>query len=1113
MRSSSGIYALSVIDFHKLSEVDLLAHYPSGEIPKRSDYVRLRIVELRVNNVLFAMSDVLPPLMISIRYDNNSLFLTCDCHFSGHHLCSHEMLALSALLHVNAYRPFFDIMARKEALVNTARAFGLEHEQDLDLYFDLRYNNEGVVAVAKNDQILAIDEKKNEIPLVNASLVRKENRDKENKSPQLPILVITRHRFYNQLRFELIKAELSRTGTLKGSVNYLNPASLLWKAKDATEAKFYAAIGSFQQSYNEDEQIDLEALSAIVENPLGLPVYYHDRLISEKISSKSIKPTTIALFQAKIELSVFKRLPFYEIKAFCIWDQQKIVLRNLDLQHQSFVRKDNTFFLIQDSNILNLIHFFKNKAEILLIHHSKYDSFVKNTLGPLEEIVRVNYTYIRQATELETKSIRSDQERIIYFSQEGSYVNITPVVRYGHIEVPISSQKQIRVQDENGNLFTLERQSDFEDKFVNLILLQHQDFREQLTEPDYFYLHHHQFLDDDWFMKAFEAWRNEGITLLGFQELGLTKLNPYRAKIDIKIVSGTDWFNTKINVSFADQQASIKQIHRAIRYKSKYIQLDDGTLGILPEDWLQKITAFFQFSILEGDLLKTPKICISAIESLFEKEIVPYEIEEEIKTIRQTLAKIKVLKNTAVPKGLTTRLRSYQIEGLQWLNQLDDLNFGGCLADDMGLGKTIQMIAYLLSQREKRGKCIDLIVVPTSLVFNWQNEIKSFAPALNVLLWTGMERKKKMEELMPYDIILTSYGTLLSDIALLKKIDFNSIILDESQAIKNPNSERYKASRLLQSRVRFVLTGTPVENSTFDLYGQLSFACPGLLGSRQFFKDTYATPIDRFQDRQRAKSLQKTIAPFVLRRTKQQVASELPEKTEMLIYCEMGSEQRKIYDVHEAELRAYLTNTNEEEINRNNMHVLSALTRLRQICNAPFLLKEGYDAHISTKIDTLLEHLDGLISDHKILIFSQFVSMLDLIKQALVKRNIPFCLLTGDTKDRESVVQEFQEDSSKHVFLISLKAGGVGLNLTAADYVFLVDPWWNPAIENQAIDRCYRIGQDKHVVAVRLITPNTVEEKIRDLQEKKKELAYDMVKTDTDVMSKFSKRDWLDLLS
>ena len=431
----------------------------------------------------------------------------------------------------------------------------------------------------------------------------------------------------------------------------------------------------------------------------------------------------------------------------------------------------------------------------------------------------------------------------------------------------------------------------------------------------------------------------------------------------------------------------------------------------------------------------------------------------------------------------------------------------------MGLGKTVQVIAFILLQREKVKHNVNLVVVPTSLIFNWQQEIKKFGPSINVHTIYGPERIKNTHDYDQYEVILTSYGTLIADIVFLRTYEFNYIFLDESQQIKNPESQRYKAARLLKSRNKIVLTGTPIENNTFDIYGQLSFACPGLLGSKLYFKQIYSQPIDMFKSSKRADELQKKIAPFILHRNKHEVATDLPEKTEMVLYCEMKPEQRGIYDAFEKEFRDYISATTGDELKKTPMNVLKGITKLRQICDSPLLLKdETIPGKASAKIEMLMEEIEGKMQQHKILVFSQFVSMLDLIRKELYSRGIKHSNLTGQTRNRQAVVEEFQNDADIRVFLVSLKAGGTGLNLTEADYVYLVDPWWNPAVENQAIDRCHRIGQDKNIVAVRLICPDTVEEKIMVLQETKNSLAKNLIHTDASFISKLSKNDILNLL-
>ncbi|RYZ51311.1 MAG: DEAD/DEAH box helicase, partial [Chitinophagaceae bacterium] len=540
--------------------------------------------------------------------------------------------------------------------------------------------------------------------------------------------------------------------------------------------------------------------------------------------------------------------------------------------------------------------------------------------------------------------------------------------------------------------------------------------------------------------------------------------------ISVQVQSGLNWFNTKLKVNYGKQQASLKQLQQAVRNKSRYVQLDDGTLGILPDAWIERMAQFFFAAEVVGEDLVTPRIHFDAIAQIFTEEELDDEVKESVRHYQAKLANLESIEPVAPPKSLQATLRPYQLEGLSWLRFLDDHQFGGVLADDMGLGKTLQVIALMLLRKEKEASETHLVVVPTTLLFNWQAELKRFAPSLKVYILHGAGRKKDRNEFEQYDVVITSYGTLLSDINYLRYFQFGYVFLDESQQVKNIGSQRYHAVRLLRSKNRLAITGTPVENNTLDLYAQISFVAPGLLGNKQYFKDVYSTPIDKFEDSRRAAELKRKVAPFILRRTKEAVAKELPDKTEQVLYCPMGDAQRSLYEMYERELRDYLEGKIEDEILRNSIHVLRGLTQLRQICDDPRLVNAEQGLG-SAKIEALMEQIDSKSVQHKILVFSQFVSMLDLVKEELEKSGIGYAILTGATKNREAVVAHFQQDPGTRVFLLSLKAGGTGLNLTAANYVYLLDPWWNPAVEAQAIDRAYRIGQHKNVQAIRLICP------------------------------------------
>lgn len=1108
-----GDYVIQHSNISKLSLFELLKHVDHAGFMENRNFKNVYPITLNLNLGVFSKSDPSKPYpTVAVRQVGDSIVASCTCNHTLKKMCEHQGEIIYSIIEEKNFRIFFDDKLRHSILEQHAQPYGLEKEKNLDDFFEIRYLERSLVIEPRIKGLIPAgkSEVKNDlIPRQQSKFKRLANQESAKKR----ILLISKHRYYNQLNFLLMEAETTRAGKVKNPIDNLDPIPLIWSSDDPNVLKFYTAIYNFQNKFTDDQlESDIDALNLIVKNPLKLEVFLHDRNISENVTLKSISPVNLKFLRPEVILNVFKKEPYYEITADLLVNDKSISFNDLIIKNDYFLFFKNSMYLIDNTDLMRVIKYFRSNNEIMLLHPSKYDQFLETVLAPLEQILKINYTYIKAATPVQLKEKDYTLSKIIYLQQEGSYVSITPVMAYGEIEVPLYSQKQIFDKDLNGNVFKLKRNFDAEERFISSIIGKHPEFREQLNEPQYFYLHKNKFLDADWFIETFEHWRSDNITILGFNELNKNNINSNKAKITVEIISGIDWYNAKLKVNFGEHQASLKQIHRSIRNKSKFVLLDDGSHGIIPDEWLAKIVQYFRIGEMNQDFITIPKINFSEVEELFGKELLSKEVQHEIELLKKEFAEDFRVPHIEAPKGLNTKLRNYQHEGLNWMNFLDDHNFGGCLADDMGLGKTIQVIAFILSQREKRGPQPNLIVVPTSLLFNWSEEIEKFAPSLKLWRHYGSDRNKNTKGFENHDVILTTYGMLLSDIRFLKEFKFNYIFLDESQAIKNPNSERYKAARLLNARNRMVLTGTPVENNTFDIYGQLSFACPGLLGSKQFFKDTYAIPIDQFQYSKRAVELQEKIQPFVLRRTKKQVAKELPEKTEMLIYCEMDTAQRKIYESYEAQLREFIAANDEDDIQNNNMHVLAGLTKLRQICNSPILLGDGHSGDNAVKINVLLEQIENKSQDHKILVFSQFVGMLDLIKIELESKGIPFEYLTGQTKNRGNKVHNFQNNQEVRVFLISLKAGGVGLNLTAADYVYLVDPWWNPAAENQAIDRSYRIGQNKNVVAVRLICSNSIEEKIMKLQDRKSKLAQDLVQTENSFFNNLSKDELLGLL-
>jgi SNF2 family DNA or RNA helicase len=936
----------------------------------------------------------------------------------------------------------------------------------------------------------------------------------ENSGETRTIIVIGKHRYYNLFSAQLVEAALTSSGELKTPFNSLNPIDLIWQTQQPESLKFYASLIKFGIFY-EKSPANITGLQALIHNPFKYTFYLHDDTVSEKINRQSILPIQISQPIINVSIKVNFRDDQYVVTCEAMINGSYSSLARLRVRFDYFLVLENSWFLCSDLNLLSIIGYFKKHQDFLTIKPEHFLKFQQEVLQDMETYVKVEHTYMKPATKKQLQATRFSEvpERLIYLSDLENYVMINPVMKYGEIEIPVLTKRQIYAQDTAGNLMSVARDGVAEDTFMALLVRQHPDFLEQLENPLlYFYLHKSRFLDENWFLKTFEEWREQQITILGFNEIKGNKLNSNKAKINIVVSSGLNWFNANLDVRFGKKKASLKQLHKSVKNKNKFVLLDDGTMGIIPEEWLRKFESYFQTGEVVEENLLIPKVNFAAVAELYEAHMFDEEVTAELDRYHTQIATFNSIPPVAVPEGLVAVLRPYQLQGLSWLNFLDELNFGGCLADDMGLGKSVQIIAFILLLKAKAEKNVHLLVVPTSLIHNWEIEFQKFAPGLKLHLLYGTNREKSIDLFGEFDVIITSYNTLVTDIAFLKNYMFSYIFLDESQNIKNVESQRYKAARLLKSRNRIVISGTPFENNTFDIYAQFSFACPGLLGSKQYFKNTYAISIDKFQHRHSATALQKQIRPFILRRTKKEVAKELPEKTEMVLYCEMGAAQRQVYDMHEREFREYISVSREEEISKNAMNVLKGITRLRQICNSPLLLgEEKITTDASAKIETLLEQLRNITPNHKVLIFSQFVSMLNLIRNELVKEKIKHTYLTGSTRNRSEVINQFQTDDETRVFLISLKAGGTGLNLTAADYVFLVDPWWNPAVENQAIDRCYRIGQQKNVIAVRLLCPNTVEDKIQRLQQNKTKLADNLISTDENAFRSFSKQDWLHL--
>ena len=599
------------------------------------------------------------------------------------------------------------------------------------------------------------------------------------------------------------------------------------------------------------------------------------------------------------------------------------------------------------------------------------------------------------------------------------------------------------------------------------------------------------------------------------------------SSITLKKSVDNDWFDVMGVIEVGDQRIPIAHLLQHIKDENRLYELEDGTHFLIPHAWMTRYKELAKFGVGEGDKVRVRKAQYMLVDEID---------DEQGMTVKAAAIVDHVDVEYTPSKNLKATLRPYQTEGVKWLIGHQQNGLGACLADDMGLGKTLQTIAVLSHTKDhlKRnaksapnqqmslfGETVmeeisplrALIVLPAALVFNWYSEIKKFNPTLHTTRHIGPKRSKKIEVISSFDIVLTTYQTALRDIKILEKTDWEYIVLDESQMIKNKNSKLFQAINTLSAINKISLSGTPIENSLSDLWAQMQFINDGMLGNFAFFKKNYLTPIEKQGDESASEELAKLVQPYILRRTKEEVAKDLPPLTEKVEYIDLEKEQKEIYEKVKSGTRNYLLGLDESD-SSYRFHVFAALTKLRQIANHPSLVDEEYSGD-QAKLEVITDQMSSLVkAGHKVLIFSSFTSLLDIYKSECDSNNWKYTSLTGSDsqKKREQSVNSFQEDESVSFFFISLKAGGVGLNLTAADYVFILDPWWNPFAEKQAIARAHRIGQEKPITVIRYIARDTIEEKILKLQEKKQSLSDDILKFEAGE-KKMSGKDLVGLLS
>jgi superfamily II DNA or RNA helicase len=821
-------------------------------------------------------------------------------------------------------------------------------------------------------------------------------------------------------------------------------------------------------------------------------VFKSDNLVQVSLSREPISPF----------FKVTAKGDNFELTCSSQIDGQLVPLNNNEWNSLLLFLYNDRLYQWQKPEDVNVVEKYFNKSP-LIIKNADWDDQLQNLVLPLSKEYHVKFdkSLIKEIKE-------GEPEVKLMLIEKGDYLLFQPIFSYKGFETR-SGDKEVITLADAGKILLVHRNKLSEQQFITRLENLHSQFiRPQ--DGNSLVLKGSDVLKNNWFFLFVDAMKEMKVSVYGFEALKNFRFNTAKPSTHIHVSSGLDWFDARIELAFGDQRIGITDIKKALANKQSFVQLKDGTLGILPDEWIKKYALLFKVGEGRENRLRLSKFHLSVIDDLYEQRD-EKELSFELDAKYERLRNFKSIPEIEAPGELLTVLRPYQITGYHWLNYLNDVGWGGILADDMGLGKTVQALTMLRHYSQQNGNLTAVVVCPTTLIYNWENEIKKFTPQLTYLIHHGSLRTRDAHELQKYNVVITTYGTLRSDIQLLLKILFDYVILDESQAIKNPASKVTKAACLLSAKNRLCMSGTPLQNNTFDIYAQMNFLNPGLLGSMEFFRNEFATPIDKFGEPEQKDHLRKLLYPFILRRTKEQVAKDLPEKTETILFCEMEDEQRKVYEAYRNAYRDKILGfIDQQGIDKSQLTILQGLMKLRQICDSPAILneEEKYPNH-SIKLDELTREITENIGDHKALVFSQFLGMLALIKGKLIENNIVFEYFDGSTPphERERAIQNFQNSDECRVFLISLKAGGVGLNLTAADYVYIVDPWWNPAVEQQAIDRTHRIGQTKNIFAYRMICKDTIEDKILQLQERKRILAKELISDDTSFVKGLTKED------
>ena len=1052
---------------------------------------------------------------------------SCTCSDTNYQLCAHKTALFLQLL--NNWGPnYFDSIRNWDKEKNKLlEGYGYSLDDDLTDKFEFIYKEGKPILKVLDNSVRRITETKRTVPepLETAQVMV------ASRKKTLGLVFHTGEKSFPYLSAELVQGTFDEESNLFTSnvekidlgkfvstdnysekdkqvlavVRKLQPSEIgKYLNRNSPFSGFWEnIIHTEKEEYPEETKLLIveflhPKLKRLISENEQLPVFYlrpAKKFIKQNLTEVSLSDT-----EPVIEFRITPGDGETIMESFIKLNGEKLPLSANEWLSDALFLHHGTFYSWQKAEEILLSEKFRKP---LHIPSSQWPSLLKELVLPLSADYKVHFDPSL------IKEVKEGQPDIsVNLIEKGDHLLFQPVFSYKGFSVKASDKETIIMPDKDKVLMVHRNkaaETEFEEKLAGL----HSQFSRHaqthsltLKGPDV--------LKNNWFFLFVDAMKEMKVPVFGFEALKNFRFNTAKPATRIHLSSGVDWFDARVELVFGEQHIGIAEIQKALANKQSFVQLDDGTLGILPDEWIKKYALLFKVGEGSQNNLRLSRFHLSVIDELYEQRD-EHELSFELDAKYERLRNFKNIPDTIFPWELGDKLRPYQLAGFQWLNYLSEVGWGGILADDMGLGKTVQALSMLSHYNQHNEGLQALVVCPTTLIYNWENELKKFTPSLSFTIHHGNNRVRKKEEFGDTNVIITTYGTLRSDIQMLVKMNLDYVVLDESQAIKNPFSKVTKAACLLRAKHRICMSGTPLQNNTFDIYAQMNFLNPGLLGSVEYFRNEFSTPIDKFGEQEQKEHLKKLLYPFILRRTKEQVARDLPEKTETILFCEMEPAQRNIYDAYRNAYRDKIMGVIDEQgVGKSQLTILQGLMKLRQICDSPAILneEEAYPNH-SIKLEELTREITENIGEHKALIFSQFLGMLSLIRQKLKENNIEFEYFDGSTPpmERERAIKNFQSNENCRVFLISLKAGGVGLNLTAADYVYIVDPWWNPAVEQQAIDRTHRIGQTKNIFAYRMICKDTIEDKILQLQERKRILAKELIADDQTFVKSLTKED------